>query len=164
MHERPQATEPPGDPPRTGRPAGSLAEGGPRLAQVLDGRHLVKLIGVLLAFVLVPLAEIFLFIYIGHLVGNFLVLVLAVLAGAAGALVVADQAQRLLSEEPRGAAPPDPVDLAGLLAATLLLVTPGFITDLCGYALLVPRVRKAVGKKLLQAAGPRLRAALQRAG
>ena len=106
-----------------------------------------------------------LFIYIGHLVGNFLVLVLAVLAGAAGALLVADQAGRLLPDS--GADRPaatDPMDLAGLLAAAILMVNPGFITDLCGFTLLVPRVRKAVGKGLLRAAGPRLRAALERIG
>jgi UPF0716 protein FxsA len=133
--------------------------------QVLDGGHFVKLVGMLLVFVLVPLAEIFLFIYIGHLVGNFLVLVLAVLAGAAGALLVADQAGRLLSEsQGNRSAVPDATDLAGLLAAALLLMTPGFITDLCGFALLVPRVRKGVGKGLLRAAGPRLQAALERVG
>jgi UPF0716 protein FxsA len=173
MHDNPRTTvarprggdQPSGDPSRTGKPGGSAAEGKARLAQALGAGHLVKLVGVLLVFILVPLAEIFLFIYIGHLVGNFLVLVLAVLAGATGALLVADQAGRLLSEsQGNRSAAPDPMDLAGLLAAALLLVTPGFITDLCGFALLVPRVRRAVGKGLLQAAGPRLRAALERAG
>src|SRR5690348_11823153 len=87
------------------------------LAEVLDGRRLVKLVGLLLLFILVPLAEIFLFIYIGHLVGNFLVLALAVLGGGVGALLTADQAGRVLSPRRGGRRPaPDAVDLAGLLA------------------------------------------------
>ncbi len=130
---------------------------------------LVKLIGVVLLFVAVPLAEIFLFIYIGHLIGNFLVLIVAVLVSAAGALAVADQAGRSLARlatgEPRDrSAAPELGELAGILAAAVLLVTPGFITDLCGFVLLAPRVRAAVGRLIVRSMNPRLRQVFERLG
>ncbi len=139
------------------------------LWQLFAGGVLVRLVGLVLGFVAVPLAEIFLFIYIGHLIGNFLVLIVAVLVSAAGALLVADQAGRCLSRLAPGGPGERPAaselgELAGILASAFLLVTPGFITDLCGFLLLVPRLRRAVGGLIVRSMKPRLREAFVRLG
>jgi UPF0716 family protein affecting phage T7 exclusion len=148
--------------------AGSSGEVREMLVQLLDGGLLFKLIALIAVFVAVPLAEIFLFVYIGHLVGNFLVLVMAVLASAVGAVLFAGQASRSISrwkprhswEKVRG---PELVELAGIIAGGILLLTPGFITDLCGFALLLPPARKAAGTLIVKAMGPRLREVFERA-
>ena len=119
----------------------------------LDRDFLFKLILALLLFSLVPLGEIFLFVYIGSLIGNYLVLILAAVVGVAGAMAGLGQVRRAASELrallARGSyAGPQLIDMAGLMAASLLLVTPGFITDILALLLLVPPLRVRVGKGL----------------
>ena len=43
------------------------------------------------------------------------------------------------------------VDGALILAAGLVLVTPGILTDLCGFALLIPPIRRWVRRRLSEA-------------
>ncbi len=107
----------------------------------LEKDYLFKLLLVLLAYALVPLGEIFFFLYLGSLIGNYLVLVLAAVTGVLGALAGVAQARRL-SEAARGG---PAAELAGLAAAALLLITPGFITDVIGLLLLIPSVRTWTG-------------------
>jgi UPF0716 protein FxsA len=108
-----------------------------------------KLILILLLYSLVPLAEIFLFIYLGELIGNYLVLIIAAVAGMGGALIALGQAQaareRLRAQLKAGRYPGrEFADLAGIIVSAILLITPGFITDLLGYLLMIPAIRDAV--------------------
>ena len=107
----------------------------------LDRGYLFKLLVALLAYSLVPLGEIFFFLFLGSLIGNYLVLVLAAVAGVGGAFAGIAQARRLAAA---GREVPVP-EMAGLAAAALLLITPGFITDVLGFLLLVPPVRTWAG-------------------
>jgi UPF0716 protein FxsA len=126
-----------------------------RLLQAfVDKDFLFKLILALLAWSLVPLGEIFLFIFIGSLIGNSLVLILAAAAGAAGACVGITQARRAASHLrgviSRASYPgQDIVDLTGIVLSAALLITPGFVTDVVGFALLIPAVRTRVGKVIV---------------
>ena len=123
------------------------------LAAFLDRDYLFKLILALLAYALVPLGEIFFFLFLGSLIGNYLVLVLAAVAGVVGAVAGIAQARRWAQ-----AARKAPVEeAAGLAAAALLLITPGFITDVVGFLLLVPPLRAWAGRRaaaLLKARAP----------
>jgi len=110
----------------------------------LDRDYLPRLLLVLLAYALVPLAEIFFFLYLGSVIGNYLVIVLAAVAAVAGAFGGFAQARRLAESE-RGM---PPSEAAGLAVAAVLLITPGFITDLVGFLLLVPRLRKWAGERV----------------
>ncbi|HYW83979.1 MAG: FxsA family protein [Spirochaetia bacterium] len=108
-----------------------------------------KLILILLLYSLVPLAEIFLFIYLGELIGNYLVLIIAAVAGMGGALIALSQVQaareRLRAQLKAGRYPgKEFADLAGILVSGILLITPGFITDLLGYLLMIPALRGVV--------------------
>jgi UPF0716 protein FxsA len=119
------------------------------------GDPLWKGIGVLLLFSLVPLAEIFLFIFIGTLIGNYLTLMAAAVIGLFGGAVVLRQVPRVLAkvksrlryDEHPGK---ELADLAGMLAGCALLVTPGFITDVLGLLLFIPALRKALGGALVK--------------
>lgn len=118
----------------------------------LDRDFLFKLILALLVYSLVPLGEIFLFVYVGSLIGNYLVLVLAAVVGVGGAIAGLGQVRRIASELrallSRGSyAGPQLVHLAGLVAAAILLVTPGFLTDIAGFLLLVPSLRGWAGRR-----------------
>ena len=65
------------------------------MLKLLDRDYLFKLILFLLAYALVPIGEIVLFIYLGNLIGNYLTFALAAVAGIGGALAALSQAQRL---------------------------------------------------------------------
>jgi UPF0716 protein FxsA len=125
------------------------------LLKFLDRGFLFKTILILLLFSLVPLAEIFLFLALGNLIGNYLTLALAAVAGVAGALLALGQVRRTrakIRERIRKGeyAGRELVDLAGMLAGGLLLITPGFITDLFGYCLLIPFFREALGTAIVK--------------
>jgi UPF0716 protein FxsA len=124
------------------------------LLAFFDRDFLFKLILALLVWSLVPLGEIFLFIFIGSLIGNSLVLILAAVAGAVGVCmgVMQDRraASRLRGALARGSHPgQDVVDLAGLVVSAALLITPGFVTDAAGFALLIPSVRLWAGRWII---------------
>jgi len=150
-----RSTRPPEGRGGTGKDATDL------LSRLLEGDLLFKLIGLFLLYALLPLAEVFLFVYLGRLMGNFLVLVLALAAGVAGAAVAFRQAQREMGRlKDRVSTGKDPsadfAELAGILLGAVLLATPGFITDVCGYALFLPRVRRWAGQGLAKILAARL--------
>jgi UPF0716 protein FxsA len=121
------------------------------IVKLLDRDFVFKLIFILLLYSLVPLAEIFLFLYLGDLVGNYLILVIAAMTGLIGVLIALRQVQKILSRLKvkirRGEYPGrEFVNLSGILAGSLFLLTPGFITDFLGFLLLVPPIREALGR------------------
>jgi UPF0716 protein FxsA len=118
-----------------------------------DRGFLFKLILALLVWALVPFGEICFFIYLGSLIGNSLVIILAAVAGPAGISVGVSQARRaalrLRAALADGSFPGrDAADLGGLLVSAVLLITPGFVTDAAGFLLLVPSLRSWAGRRL----------------
>ena len=106
-----------------------------------------------LILLLIPLIEIALFIEIGGVIGVWTTIAITFLTAAIGAIVVRAQGLLTLGElQARldaGADPREPMAHGALLlVAGLLLVTPGFMTDAMGFALLVPAIRAAVIRKI----------------
>lgn len=117
----------------------------------------------LLAFVLVPLVEMAVLIWVGGRIGIGWALGVVILTGVVGAALVKKQGlsvwraarQRLA----QGELPT--VELAHgamLLVAGAFLLTPGFLTDIVGFGLLVPGVRERVRlwamRRISQRGGP----------
>ena len=105
---------------------------------------------ILLALIVVPLIEIAAFVQIGGLIGLWPTLALVVLTAIAGAVLLRQQglstlgrAQTALQAQRFPAR--ELFDTVCLLVAGALLLTPGFFTDLVGFALLVPFMRYALG-------------------
>lgn len=108
-----------------------------------------------LAFVLVPLIEIGLFIQVGGLIGLWPTLGLVLLTAFVGMRLMRSQGAQALNDLRGSMArlddPAKPLAHgAMILFAGALLLTPGFFTDATGIALLVPQVREAVLKYLSQ--------------
>lgn len=106
------------------------------------------------AFVVVPLIEIAGFIKIGGLIGLGPTLLVVVATAIVGAWLVRQQGFQVIEDMRRssaeGKAPVREVMHAVfILAAGLLLLTPGFFTDAVGFALLVPAVRDMLAAWLL---------------
>lgn len=100
----------------------------------------------LLVFVAMPLVEMALLIWVGGRLGILPTLAVVILTGIAGATLVKRQGlavwyaarQRLAAG---GIPARELAHGAMLLVAGAFLLTPGFITDVVGFALLVPRIR-----------------------
>ncbi|MFW8633911.1 FxsA family protein [Cribrihabitans pelagius] len=102
-----------------------------------------------LAFLLVPILEIALFIQVGGVIGLWPTLAIVVLTAVLGTWLVKTQGRmaigQLKSSFERLSDPAEPLaNGAMILFAGALLLTPGFFTDAVGFALLTPPVRRAV--------------------
>jgi len=110
---------------------------------------------VLLLFLGLPIAEIIVFIQAGEQFGLWPTIGVVVLTAVLGAILVQHQGLRTFSRAQiklkRGEIPMGEV-FTGLclLVGGLLLLTPGFLTDLAGFTLLVPKVRSFIGGGILQ--------------
>lgn len=103
----------------------------------------------LLAFLLIPLIEIGLFIQVGGVIGLWPTLGIVVLTAALGSWLVRSQGLRALGRLRRSFSeledPTEPLAHGAMIVlAGALLLTPGFFTDAVGFALLAPPVRMAV--------------------
>lgn len=99
-------------------------------------------------FLSIPLIEIALFIQVGGAIGLGWTLAIVVLTAVLGTWLVRAQGILALSQLRSSFSelqdPTEPLAHgAMILFAGALLLTPGFFTDACGFALLVPAVRSA---------------------
>ncbi len=100
----------------------------------------------LLLFTIVPALEIFLFIEIGGKIGAFNTFAIVIVTGIVGATLAKSQGlailQKIQNELNQGALPADQI-IHGLLVfgGGLLLLTPGFLTDILGLSMVFPGTR-----------------------
>ncbi len=119
---------------------------------------------VFLAFLVIPFVEIYLLLQIGGIVGVFPTIALVVLTAIIGAGLLRQQGlatwQRFQDNLAKGTLPAyEMVEGPILLVGGALLLTPGFFTDIIGFACLIPPVRKKIAqyiieKRLVQAGVP----------
>ena len=103
----------------------------------------------LLLFTLVPLVELFLLIEIGRVLGAPATIALVLVTGALGAWLARTQGLKTLARVRRewleGQIPAEALlDGVFILLAGAVLLTPGILTDLAGFFLLVPAGRRMV--------------------
>ena len=102
-------------------------------------------------FITIPICEIFIFLEAGEFIGIWPTIMIVILTGIAGAYLARTQGfdllQRIQSTLNKGELPTNElVDGVFILAGGLLLLTPGFITDLVGFLLLTPFSRNPLKK------------------
>ncbi|WP_448565503.1 FxsA family protein [Thalassotalea ganghwensis] len=106
-----------------------------------------------LLFIIVPIIEISLLIQVGSFLGFWPTMAIVIVTAWFGAKYVKQQGMATLrsvqEKTAMGQVPSDDI-ISGvlLLVAGVVLVTPGFVTDIIGLALLVPVVRKSLILKL----------------
>lgn len=103
----------------------------------------IKLLSI---FIFVPLVELYILIEAGRIIGVVPTISLILMTGIAGAWLARSQGVELLrqiqNEMARGQMPAMAlIDGAMVLVGGLLLLTPGFFTDLLGFSFLVPQTR-----------------------
>lgn len=110
--------------------------------------------GLLFVFILVPVIEIFLFIWIGRYIGLPLTLLLIFATGLLGAWLMKREGTTTLREIQTELAMgrlPGQALIEGffVLIGGVLLLAPGFFTDICGFLLLFPPTRRKAKDFLL---------------
>ncbi len=100
-----------------------------------------------LAFTLIPVTEIYLLIKIGDIIGPLNTVIIVIATGFTGAYLAKIQGlhtmARVRSSLQQGIMPAeDLLDALLIFTAGIVLLTPGFITDVFGLILLVPETRK----------------------
>ncbi|WP_207485363.1 FxsA family protein [Arenibaculum pallidiluteum] len=108
----------------------------------------------LLAILLVPIVEIALFIQVGGLIGLWPTLGIIVATAVLGTVLMRTQGFAVLARAQaamgRGDLPVGEVfDGACVLLGGLLLLLPGFFTDVLGILLLIPPLRRWVGRRAM---------------
>jgi len=104
-----------------------------------------------LLFTLVPLAEIYLLVQLGGLMGVWPTIGLVAVTGFLGAALARREGRRALASYQEAMAKgqlPEEGIVSGLLilAGGVMLITPGVLTDVFGLAMMVPPVRRAMAK------------------
>ncbi|MGJ7042551.1 UPF0716 protein FxsA [Shinella sp. BE166] len=104
---------------------------------------------------LLPLAEIACFILVGRRIGLFSTLSLVVLSAVVGIVLMRIQGfgvlTRLRQSAQTGRAPgKELLDGAMIVVAGILLLIPGFLTDVVGLALFLPPVRTFLWNRLMR--------------
>lgn len=105
------------------------------------------LLKLFLAFTIIPVVEIYLLMTIGSQIGIIATLSLVLLTGFLGASLARLQGvqtmMRVRSSLEQGIVPGEEmVDAVLIFAAGVVLLTPGFLTDLFGLLLLYPETRR----------------------
>lgn len=118
------------------------------------------------AFLVVPIVEIYFLIAVGSMIGAGLTIFLIILTAVIGATLVRRQGMatyaRAQTHLQNGEMPAMEV-LEGmfLLFAGALLMTPGFVTDAIGFACLTPPLRRAVIKRMVASGMVKARGSVQ---
>ena len=109
----------------------------------------------LLLFILVPLAELYLFMTLGDWLGLPKTIAIIILTAVIGAALTKSQGrlamQKLKQAASEGRMPhKEAMDGILILIAGAVLLTPGFLTDTVGFLLLVPPVRALIRGRLTE--------------
>jgi len=113
------------------------------------------LIRLILLLTVVPFVELVILLKLADRFSWQKTLALVILTGVVGAWLARREGlkalTRIQADLERGEMPTDSmIDGVMILAAGLLLVTPGILTDACGFALLIPPVRRLVRRRLAE--------------
>jgi UPF0716 protein FxsA len=105
-----------------------------------------KLLGL---FTVVPLVELYILIKIGELIGAGPTILIVLATGFAGAVLARQQGAQvwwqIQKEMETGRFPADRlIDALLLLVAGAVLITPGILTDLLGFIILIPFTRAPI--------------------
>ncbi|MCP9488623.1 MAG: FxsA family protein [Solirubrobacteraceae bacterium MAG38_C4-C5] len=114
-----------------------------------------------LLFIVVPIAELYVIWQVGGLIGILPTVALLLAASIAGGVLLRSQGRaawrRFVTALQSGRPPAREVaDGALIIFGAALLLTPGFITDTLGVALLLPPTRALVRGTLVRTLAPRL--------
>jgi UPF0716 protein FxsA len=108
-----------------------------------------------LVVLIIPFAEIYLLLQVGGIIGAFPTILLVVFTAVLGAWLLRQQGfatfQRFQESLAQGVIPAyEMVEGPIILVGGALLLTPGFITDIIGFACLIPQLRRKIAQYVIE--------------
>ncbi len=106
-------------------------------------------IRLLAVFIIIPLIELVILIKVGSYIGLWPTILIVVLTGIVGASLARYQGfiiiNKIRSDVGSGRVPArELIDGLLVLVGGVVLLTPGFLTDICGFVLLIPLTRNLI--------------------
>ena len=110
---------------------------------------------IFLLVLLIPFIEIYLLLKVGGSIGAFPTIFLVVFTAVLGTWLLRQQGfatfQRLQENLAKGTIPAyEMIEGPIILVGGLLLLTPGFITDILGFACLIPPLRRKIAQYVIE--------------
>jgi UPF0716 protein FxsA len=110
---------------------------------------------IFLVLLIVPIIEIYLLIEIGGLIGFFPTLFLIIFTAVLGTWLLRQQGfatwQRFQEALAKGEVPTyEMIEGPILLIGGVLLIAPGFFTDMLGFACLIPQLRRTIAQYVIE--------------
>ena len=110
---------------------------------------------IFLVVLIIPFAEIYLLLGVGSVIGAFPTIFLVVFTAALGAWLLRQQGfstfRRFQESLSQGIIPAyEMIEGPIILLGGALLLTPGFITDVIGFACLVPSLRRKIAQYVIE--------------
>lgn len=108
-----------------------------------------------LVVLIIPFAEIYLLLQVGGIIGALPTVLLVVFTAALGAWLLRQQGfatfQRFQASLAQGVIPAyEMIEGPIILVGGALLLTPGFITDILGFACLIPQLRRKIAQYIIE--------------
>ncbi|OGD17540.1 membrane protein FxsA [Candidatus Atribacteria bacterium RBG_19FT_COMBO_35_14] len=109
----------------------------------------------LILFLIIPVTELYILIEVGKEIGSLSTIGVIILTGIIGTYLVKNEGfmilRKIQNDLNEGIMPGDSlIQGAIILAGGILLLTPGFVTDILGFIFLMPVSRSIVKKYLLK--------------
>ena len=106
-------------------------------------------IRLLAVFIIIPLVELIILIKVGSYIGLWPTILIVVLTGVVGAALARYQGfliiNKIRADVSSGRVPArELIDGLLVLIGGIVLLTPGFLTDICGFILLIPFTRNLI--------------------
>jgi UPF0716 protein FxsA len=110
---------------------------------------------IFLLVLLIPFVEIYLLLKVGGIIGAFPTIFLVVFTAVLGTWLLRQQGfatfQRLQENLAKGTIPAyEMIEGPIILVGGVLLLTPGFITDILGFACLIPQLRRKIAQYIIE--------------
>ncbi len=120
---------------------------------------------VALIFLAIPIAEIYLLIQVGTIIGALPTILLIILTAIIGVRLLRQQGLSTLMKAQQkmqsGALPADEmIEGIALIIAGAFLLTPGFFTDFAGFLLLIPATRQKIVRLFVSQAATRFKGSI----
>jgi UPF0716 protein FxsA len=110
---------------------------------------------IFLLVLIIPFVEIYLLLKVGGIIGAFPTIFLVVFTAVLGTWLLRQQGfatfQRLQANLAQGTIPAyEMIEGPIILVGALLLLTPGFITDILGFVCLIPQLRRKIAQYVIE--------------
>ena len=108
-----------------------------------------------LAFTIIPLTELFILIYMSGVIGTPLTVLIVVITAIAGTILIKNSGKEVMDNlqmamKMQRSLPDAILDGAILIVSGVLLITPGFFTDIFGLLIHVPTFKNIIKKILIK--------------